>query len=95
MKRLTSFLRLVIDQSGAIRERILITGKSGTGKTATAKLVRSVLERIAKNMGVEFVCAHVNCRATGGKFGLVQRIMQQGARTIFWSEDFMCWYVKS
>ena len=32
---------------------------------------------------VEFVYAHVNCRATSGKFGLVQRIVQQGARTIF------------
>ena len=32
---------------------------------------------------VEFVYAHVNCRATSGKFGLVQRIVQQVARTIF------------
>ena len=32
---------------------------------------------------VEFVYVHVNCRATSDKFGLVQRIVHQGARTIF------------
>jgi len=79
VKRLTSFLRLVIDRPGALSERVLITGKSGTGKTATAKLVGSVLERIAKNLGVGLVYAHVNCRATSGKFGLVQRIVGQVA----------------
>jgi cell division control protein 6 len=79
VKRLTNFLRLVIDQPGAISERVLITGNSGTGKTATAKLVGSTLERIAKNKGIELVYAHVNCRATSGKFGLVQSIVRQVA----------------
>lgn len=76
---LIKFLRIAIDQPGVISERILVTGQSGTGKTATAKKVGETLERIAKNRGSDLVYAHVNCRTTSGKFGLVQRIIRQAA----------------
>ena len=73
------YLKTVIDQPGVLSERILITGGSGTGKTVTAKKVGSALEKIAKRRGVELVYAHVNCRATSGKLGLVQRIIRKAA----------------
>ena len=76
---LIKYLKTVIDQPGVVSERILITGGSGTGKTVTAKKVGSALEKIAERRGVELVYAHVNCRATSGKFGLVQRIIQKAA----------------
>jgi cell division control protein 6 len=76
---LIKYLKTVIDQPGVFSERILITGGSGTGKTVTAKKVGFALEKIAKSHGVELVYAHVNCRATSGKFGLVQRIIQKAA----------------
>jgi cell division control protein 6 len=76
---LIKYLKIVIDQPGAISERILISGGSGTGKTATAKRAGAALERIAERRGVELVYAHVNCRTTSGKFGLVQRIIRQVA----------------
>jgi cell division control protein 6 len=80
--RLTNFLRIAIDQPGIISERILITGPSGTGKTATAKRVGETLKRIAKNRGLDLIYAHVNCRTTSGKFGLVQAIIRQTAPTL-------------
>lgn len=80
--RLTNFLRISIDQPGIISERILITGPSGTGKTATAKRVGETLKRIAKNHGLDLIYAHVNCRTTSGKFGLVQAIIRQTAPTL-------------
>jgi cell division control protein 6 len=76
---LIKYLKTVIDRPGVLSERILITGGSGTGKTVTAKKVGSALERIAKRRGVKLVYAHVNCRATSGKFGLVQRIIRKAA----------------
>jgi len=76
---LIEYLKTVIDHPGVFSERILITGGSGTGKTVTAKKVGSALEEIAERRGVDLVYAHVNCRATSGKFGLVQRIIQKAA----------------
>jgi len=69
-------LGITIDQPGVLSERILITGQSGTGKTATAKKVGETLERIAENKGLKLIYAHVNCRTTSGKFGLVQSIIR-------------------
>ena len=76
---LIKFLRVTIDQPGVLSERILITGQSGTGKTATAKKVGETLRRIAENRRLDLIYAHVNCRATSGKFGLVQNIIRQAA----------------
>jgi len=80
--RLTKFLKITVDQPGVISERILITGQSGTGKTATAKRVGKSLERIAKKQGLDLSYVHVNCRTTSGKFGLVQAIIRQTAPTL-------------
>ncbi len=79
VKDLTKFLRIAVDQPGVLSERILITGRSGTGKTATAKRVGRTLERIGKNRGLDLIYAHVNCRTISGKFSLVQRIIRQAA----------------
>jgi cell division control protein 6 len=80
--KLVKFFRVAIEQPGMLSERILITGESGTGKTATAKKVGDALEKIAKNHGVDLIYAHINCRTTSGKFGLVQNIIRQAAPTL-------------
>ncbi|MGB9671598.1 MAG: cell division control protein Cdc6, partial [Candidatus Norongarragalinales archaeon] len=77
MEKLVKFFRIAIDQPGMLSERILITGEGGTGKTATARKVGDALEKIAKNRGVDLIYAHINCRTTSGKFGLVQSIIRQ------------------
>jgi cell division control protein 6 len=82
LEKLVKFFRIAIDQPGMLSERILITGGSGTGKTATAKKVGAALERIAKNRGLDLIYAHVNCRTTSGKFGLVQSIIRQAAPSL-------------
>ncbi len=82
LEKLVKFFKIAIDQPGMLSERILVTGESGTGKTATAKNVGVALERIAKNRGIALIYAHINCRATSGKFGLVQSIIRQAAPTL-------------
>jgi len=82
LEKLVKFFRVAIDQPGMLSERILITGESGTGKTATAKKVGDALERIARNRGIDLIYAHINCRTTSGKFGLVQSIIRQAAPTL-------------
>jgi len=82
LEKLVKFFRVAIDQPGMLSERILITGESGTGKTATAKKVGDALERIARNRGIDLIYAHINCRTTSGKFGLVQNIIRQAAPTL-------------
>jgi cell division control protein 6 len=82
LEKLVKFFKIAIDQPGMLSERILITGESGTGKTATAKNVGVALERIAKNRGIALIYAHINCRTTSGKFGLVQSIIRQAAPTL-------------
>jgi cell division control protein 6 len=77
--KLIKFLRITIEKPGVITERVLITGESGTGKTATARRVGKALIRIAKYLGQDLIYAHVNCRTTSGKFGLVQKIIRQSA----------------
>jgi len=82
LEKLVKFFRIAIDQPGMLSERILVTGGSGTGKTATAKKVGDALGRIARNRGMDLIYAHINCRTTSGKFGLVQSIIRQAAPTL-------------
>ena len=82
LRKLVEFFRVALDQPGMLSERILITGASGTGKTATAKKVGDALQKIAKNRGLKLIYAHVNCRMTSGKFGLVQSIIRQAAPSL-------------
>jgi len=82
VEKLVDFFKLVIDRPGVLSERILITGSSGTGKTASAKMAGASLEKIAKRRGLDLVYAHVNCRTISGKFGLVQSIIRQAAPSL-------------
>ena len=80
--KLIEFFRLAIDQPGVLSERILVTGPSGTGKTASTKIAGASLEKVAKRHSLDLVYAHVNCRTTSGKFGLVQSIIRQAAPSL-------------
>jgi len=76
---LVKMLNIVLESPGALSQRILITGETGTGKTATARRVGETLERIAKSKGLALTYAHVNCRTVGGKFGLAKATVEQAA----------------
>jgi cell division control protein 6 len=72
----------MIENPGAFSQKVLITGPTGVGKTATAKRVGKTLEKIAKERNLKLKYAHVNCRLIKGKFGLVQEVIRQTAPTL-------------
>lgn len=82
LKKLIDFFRTALDNPGMISERVLITGGSGSGKTVTAKKVGTALQKIARNNSLKLTYAHINCRMTSGKFGLVQSIIRQAAPSL-------------
>lgn len=69
----------IIKNPGAFSQKVLITGATGTGKTATAKRVGKALEKIAEKHDLKIKYAHVNCRLIKSKFSLVQEIIRQAA----------------
>jgi len=77
IRDLLNFFRLTIKRPSTPTERVLIAGSSGTGKTASAKVVGFSLEKAARRQGLNLVYAHVNCRTTTAKFGLVHSTIRQ------------------
>lgn len=55
------FLTLITNPN-SISRKILITGKTGIGKTATIKYFGRILQKISKERNVEIKYAHINCR---------------------------------
>ncbi|MEM3754227.1 MAG: AAA family ATPase [Candidatus Bathyarchaeia archaeon] len=74
---LVKVFKIIVENPGAFSQRILITGLTGTGKTATAKRVGRTLEKIAKEHNLKLKYVHVNCRLIKSKFSLVQEIIRQ------------------
>ncbi|MEM2896483.1 MAG: AAA family ATPase, partial [Candidatus Bathyarchaeia archaeon] len=79
---LVRVLKTMVESPGAFSQRVLITGLTGTGKTATAKRVGRVFEKMAREKNLKFRYSHVNCRLIKGKFGLVQEIIRQTVPTL-------------
>jgi len=86
IRDLLDFFRSTIERPGTLTERIVIAGSSGTGKTASAKVVGFSLEKVARRQDLNLVCARVNCSTTSVKFGLMPSIIRQ-ATLPFLSEN--------
>ena len=55
------FLGLITNPN-SISRKVLITGKTGIGKTVTVKLFGRLLEIASKKRNINIKYAHVNCR---------------------------------
>ena len=67
---LWEFFRFVLEASGRMSQRVLITGKVGTGKTALSQRFGMNLQEEARKRGINLHYLHVNCREKRGRFFL-------------------------
>jgi len=61
LRELTSYFKHLVTTPGSISQRVLITGRVGTGKTALAKVFGRDFTRLAAEKGYKVRYAHVNC----------------------------------
>ncbi|MFX1418496.1 MAG: Cdc6/Cdc18 family protein [Promethearchaeota archaeon] len=66
----------LITNPNSISRKILITGKTGIGKTVTVKLFGDLLEKASKKRNVNIKYAHVNCRKERTSYKVLIRLIQ-------------------
>ncbi len=66
----------LITNPNSISRKILITGKTGIGKTVTIKLFGKILENVSKKRNVNIKYAHVNCRKERTSYKVLIRLIQ-------------------
>ncbi|MEM2936189.1 MAG: ORC1-type DNA replication protein [Candidatus Bathyarchaeia archaeon] len=71
LQLLSQFFRFALERPGQMAQRVLITGKIGTGKTVLSQRFGLNLEREARDRGINLQYVHVNCRECGGSAFLI------------------------
>jgi cell division control protein 6 len=69
------FLGLITNPN-SISRKILVTGKTGIGKTVTVKLFGELLEKASKKQNVNIKYVHVNCRKERTSYKVLIRLIQ-------------------
>jgi len=67
LKLLHEFFRFTLETPGKMSQRVLITGKIGTGKTALSQRFGLNVTQEAKRRNIDLRYVHVNCRECKGK----------------------------
>lgn len=69
------FLGLITNPN-SISRKVLITGKTGIGKTVTVKLFGKLLEEASSKRNIKIKYAHVNCRKERTSYKVLIRLIQ-------------------
>ncbi len=69
------FLALLTNPN-SISRKILITGKTGIGKTATVKLFEKMLIDAANKRKIQITCIHINCRKERTSYKVLIKIIR-------------------
>lgn len=75
VKLLTQYFRHAVETPGKMTQRIIITGKVGTGKTVLAQHFGRSITREAQQRNINLRYVHVNCRQNKGSFFLILQQM--------------------
>ena len=73
---LSQLFLILITNPNSISRNILITGKTGVGKTATVKLFGEMLTKTAKKRDVSIKCIHINCRKERTSYKVLIKIIR-------------------
>jgi len=75
---LNQFFSFILRFPGKMSQRVLISGRIGTGKTVLAQFFGMQLSREAEKRNINFHYVHVNCRECRGNMShILQRILQR------------------
>ena len=72
---LNQFFRFTVENPGKMTQRVLVTGKIGTGKTVLTQHFGQNLMKEAQKRGINLYYVHVNCRECKGLFMVLQYVM--------------------
>ncbi|MFX1555737.1 MAG: Cdc6/Cdc18 family protein [Promethearchaeota archaeon] len=73
---LSQLFLALIKNPNSISRKILITGKTGIGKTVTVKLFGEMIQRAAKKRNLLIKCVHINCRKQRTSYKVLIRIIR-------------------
>jgi cell division control protein 6 len=77
LRELTSYFKHLVTTPGSISQRVLITGRVGTGKTALAKVFGRDFTRLAGEKNYKVKYAHVNCHRNRTLYNVIADIGRQ------------------
>jgi len=73
---LSQLFLVLITKPNSVSRKILITGKTGIGKTVTVKSFGDILERISKKRDIKIKFLHVNCRKERTSYKVLNKIIR-------------------
>ncbi len=76
IRRLAHLCKSLIDAPGGASLCVLITGASGTGKTAIVKRFGTMLQEVAEENNINLLYVHVDCRRERTGFAILNRLTQ-------------------
>lgn len=77
LKQLVQAFKYMLVSPGSISQRVLIIGRTGTGKTALARVFARDFVRIARERQINVKYAHINCHRNRSLFNVVSEIARQ------------------
>jgi len=76
IRKLTQLFKTLIENPGGASKKVVVTGSTGTGKTAVTKRFGSLIQEIAQEKNINLHYIHVNCRRYKTSFMILTRIIQ-------------------
>lgn len=76
IRKLAQLFKVLIENPGGANKKVIITGSTGTGKTAIAKRFGAMIQEIARERKINLHYIHINCRRYKTSFMVLSRIIQ-------------------
>ena len=76
IRNLAQLFKALIENPGGASKKVIITGSTGTGKTAVTKRFGAMIQEVAEENDIYLRYIHVNCRRYKTSFLVITRIIQ-------------------